>query len=282
MSDFSLEPEPPPEPTAAVPAPDPPPSPPPAESSPGAVRIPPTVAPGTDEPVGLPLRRKVVRLLTARGLGPATLAVGSLAVGAVGALCLAIQHQGFGAILALGAVWLAWLARTPRAETALPEPTLPLPDWRPFIHGVTEATGAALLAGFALGHANAAMHAMVRVALLAAFLLLPLLRRLDTRGALPKGAVVLSWVERHSLLWIGTLLGNPALIALLVLALVVVDLLVRLVLLRPRVTPDAGLPPSLAGCFDAQGSLLPAIRWAVLAIGVLLCVVFGTEDAWRF
>ena len=94
--------------------------------------------------------------------------------------------------------------------------------------------------------------------------------------------MVLSWSERLGLLLVGTLLGNPALIAFLLLAFVVADLLVRLVLIRPRTVLDAALPPGLAACFRPDGSLLPPIRWALLAISTLLCVVFGTEDGWSF
>jgi hypothetical protein len=57
---------------------------------------------------------------------------------------------------------------------------------------------------------------------------------------------------------------------------------VRLTLIRPRDPMKPALPPGVASCFGADGAILAPIRWGILAVSVLLCLVFGTETGWRF
>ena len=281
--EFSLEPEPPPPQPPAAPEPAVPPAPPPVpEPGPTVVAAPPEPPrpPQTGGPAdawSIPFRRKLMGWFDDKNIGAATLIVVAAGVAMVAALLMSINHVGFGAVLGMGAVATAWVARVRRFDDeAVRDPA------RPFVLLVSDVVTAVLLGGFMLAAAEVPVHAFVRAALLAGLLLLPLARHMDNGHNLPKGPVVLSWFERLTLLMLGCMLGNPALMAFLLVGIVAADLLVRLAMLRPGPTGRAALPPGLASCFRPDGSLLPPIRWALLAVPVLLCIVFGTEDSWRF
>lgn len=277
---FTIEPEPDP-PPATVEAPPPAPEP-PAEPAGTVVAAPTPEAPVAPPPAvadawSLPFRRKLLGWFEAKRVGAATIIVVAAGVAVVAALLLAIDHVGFGAVIGMGAVVAAWLARVPRTDDlGMYDPV------RPFVLVVSDVVTAVLLGGFVLAAADVPVHAFVRSALLAGLLLLPLARHVDQGRNLPDGPVVLSWFERLALLMLGCILGNPALIAFLLVGIVAADLLVRLALIRPGPPGQAALPPGVAACFRPDGSLLPPIRWALLAVPVLLCVVFGTEEHWRF
>ncbi len=223
------------------------------------------------------LRSGLAAQMAAKGIGSVGLAGFALAPAAVGALGLATDHPGLGALLGGVAVLLAWIATAPDAAGRPPA----------FAGLVAHALVPLWLGGVVVASASSGSSARAALAAWTSFMLmlLPLARLQAGERTLNRGAVLWSWSERAMALVLGVFLGRAGLAMFVVATITTADLVLRLVLLHPASDGSSRLPPSLSGLFGPDGKPQAGVRLALqlsLVVFAVLLVALGTADDWRF
>ncbi len=206
------------------------------------------------------------RSLAQRGIGARVLAGAAVASAMVAAVLFALHYPVIGAIVGLLA-----LAASELSSGAAPEVT---PDATHLPAALRLPVDLLIAAGIVAGLATTApvSPALVLLGLLVLGLVawLPHLKAIAPNTRLAPDAGIWRRPERLGILLLGALLGRM-LPALLLVALVgALDAWVRLDRLDDA---GSGGPPFLRPLLQADGRLVPAVRWGTLAIATLILLV---------
>ena len=208
----------------------------------------------------------------------------ALVLAGLAGACFALAHPGVGALLAIPSIVLGWFAR-PESRRRDSDAVLDQSRKDAFVSLLSEGIPLAIIGGMIMNAASdgSSFRTLILLIALGATLLLALTRALDgSERRLPEGPTLWSWAERLLVLTLGALMGKMGIAVFLVAGIGVLDLLIRLAMLRSNERGEEALPSPLRGLAQPSGEVQFGVRIATLLATLLLFVILPTAKDWRW